>query len=330
MPADRPVLLAGAPPPDRDYDADIVILAHHRAAETIEAIRSASAQTGCDRHVIVLDQNSSPAMRAALIETAASLDRVSLYAIDENLGVPGGRNLAIAPGRGRTIVGLDNDAMFAEPDTVARAAVRLDADPSLGAIGFRILAADGISLDPTSWGYRKFLLPRARERFATKTFVGCGHALSRRCFDSLGGYDDSLFFTWEEYEFCRRAIRAGWRVEYHGDLSVIHAVSAEARVDWRGERWRYFVRNRLLIAHDGHGVIGMAPRACLYLIRGFRAGQAVETLAAMSEALILTRSRRNRRKRAVSADTDVRADVGASASAMPVPRAAIPAPSGRC
>ncbi|HEX7390664.1 MAG TPA: glycosyltransferase, partial [Acidiphilium sp.] len=283
---------------------------------------SASAQTGCDHHVIVLDQASSPAMRAALIETVALLDRVSLFAIDENLGVPGGRNLATAQGHGRAIIGLDNDAVFSEPDIVARAVSRLDADPSLAAIGFRILAADGISLDPTSWGYRKFLLPRAHERFSTKTFVGCGHALSRNCFDSLGGYDDSLFFTWEEYEFCRRSDRAGWRTEYHGDLSVIHAVSAEARVDWRGERWRYFVRNRLLIAHDGYGVIGMAPRACLYLVRGIRTGQAVETLTAISEALRLARSRC---KHPVSADTGV----GASASATPAPRVARPAPSGR-
>ncbi|HEX7390603.1 MAG TPA: glycosyltransferase family A protein, partial [Acidiphilium sp.] len=174
MPADlRPVLLAGTMPPERDYDADIVILSHHRTAETIDAIRSASAQTGCDHHVIVLDQASSPAMRAALIEAVASLDRVSLFAIDENLGVPGGRNLATAQGHGRAIIGLDNDAVFSEPDIVARAVSRLDADPSLAAIGFRILAADGISLDPTSWGYRKFLLPRAHERFSTKTFVGC-------------------------------------------------------------------------------------------------------------------------------------------------------------
>lgn len=288
-------LLAGSAPPERDYDADIIILAHHRAAETLAAIKSASAQTGCAHHVIVLDQDSPPAMRAMLTEAVAALANVALYAIDANLGVPGGRNLATALGRGRAIVGLDNDAVFAGPRIVADAASRLAADPGLAAIGFRILAADGVSLDATSWGYRKFLLPRAAQTFPAKTFVGCGHALSRRCFSALGGYDASLFFAWEEYEFACRALDAGWRIEHHGDLAVIHAVSPEARVEWRGERWRYFVRNRLSIAHDRHGPLGMIPRACLYLARGSRTGRTAATFAAIAEAMRLARTRPRRR-----------------------------------
>ncbi|MCF3948825.1 glycosyltransferase [Acidiphilium sp. AL] len=317
-----PVLLAGSPPPEHDYDADIVILSHHRTVETIAAIRSASAQIGCDHHVIVLDQDSPPEMRAALIGTVVALDRVSLYAIEANLGVPGGRNLATSLGRGRAIIGLDNDAVFAGPRVAASAAARLAADSSLAAIGFRILAADGVSLDATSWGYPKILLPRAEAVFAAKTFVGCGHALSRHCFETLDGYDASLFFCWEEYEFSRRAIGAGWRIEHHGDLAVIHAVSPEARVEWHGERWRYFVRNRLLIAHDRRGVIGMIPRTCLYLARGLRAGRLTATIAAIAEAVRLARTRRRDGNLKVSAD--------ASGAAMPVPTVAHPALSGRC
>lgn len=290
-------LIAGTPPPGDDYDADIVILAHCRPRETIAAIRSAAAQAGCRHHVIVLDQASPEAMRAELAAAVCSLFNVALYRIEENLGVPGGRNLASALGRGRAIVALDNDAVFASPDVVAGAAAALAAAPDLAAIGFRILAADGISLDATSWGYPKSLLPRAAETFAAAAFVGCGHALARRCFEALGGYDAALFFAWEEYEFARRTIDAGWRIEYRGDLAVIHAVSPEARIAWNSGRWRYFVRNRLLIAHDWHGKPGMLPRALLYLLRGARAGRLRETAAAIAEAMVLVRDRQRRRAR---------------------------------
>lgn len=214
--------------------------------------------------------------------------------------------------------------------------------PGLGAIGFRILTADGVALDRTSWGYPKSLLPRAASRFAATTFVGCGHALARRCFDPLGGYDDSLFFAWEEYEFARRAIAAGWRIEHHGDLAVIHAVSPEARVTWVGGRWRHFVRNRLLIAHDWHGPVGMIPRAALYAARGLAAGRLAETLGAIAEARRIARSRPRRQADAAARryiharETAYRlpgpirfSSADASAVATVPPMAAPPAPSGR-
>jgi GT2 family glycosyltransferase len=291
MPSDAPHLLAGTPPPPHPYAADVIILSHHRTQATIAAIRSAAAQTGCDHHVIVLDQNSPHDTRTALIAAVTPLPNVALYATATNHGVPGGRNLATALGRGRAIIALDNDAIFTTTDVVARAAARLAILPDLGAIGFRILAANGAGLDPTSWGYPKSLLAAAARRFTTTVFVGCGHALSRNCFDSLGGYDASLFFAWEEYEFARRAIAAGWHIEHHGDLAVTHAVSPEARVTWHGNRWHYVVRNRLLIAHDWHGTTGMLPRAALYLTRGLLAGRLGITIHAIHEALTLATTR---------------------------------------
>ena len=293
MPID-PILLAGTAPPAGDYDADILILSHHRLAETILAIRSAQAQMGLRRHIIVLDQDSPATLRRDLAAAIGDAADTALYGIDENLGVGGGRNLASALGHGRAIIALDNDAVFERPAIVAEVCERFAAAPDLGVIAFRIMAADGRALDNTSWGYPRALIPRAAERFAVTTFVGCGHAISRTCWTAMRGYDASLFFTWEEYEFSLRAIASGWRIEHHGDLAVIHAVAAEARVQWRESRWRRFVRNRLLIAHDWHGLPGMAPRALLYLARGLQTGLLRETLRGIGDAgaACQTRARR--------------------------------------
>ena len=129
---------AGAP--DGSYDADVVILSLDRPQETEAAIRSALAQTGVSRHVFIVDQGSRAGDSGATRRRGCRAGRCH----------PGGARLATtaspaaaiaAPplGHGRVIVGLDNDAEFADAHTLARAVAALDADPTLAAIGCRIV-----------------------------------------------------------------------------------------------------------------------------------------------------------------------------------------------
>lgn len=256
------------------YDADVLILALDRAEETVAAIGSALAQTGVARRVAVVDQGSRPEALARIAASVAGRADATLVRAERNLGVAGGRNLAASLGRGRVLVALDNDAEFADATTLARAVASLDAAPDLGAVGFRLVHDDGGADDLSSWGYPRALLPRAGQRFAAATFVGAGHAIRRAAWDAAGGYDDALFFCWEEFDFCLRAIAAGWRVEYRGDLVVRHKVSAEQRVAWSGPRWFYFVRNRIYIARKwGAAWWALLPRIIGYAVKGARAGR---------------------------------------------------------
>lgn len=285
---EQPVLIAGRAPQEGSvYDADICILSHLRLAETCAAIASARAQTGLTRHILVLDQGSPAAHCAALAAAIGDAPDIALFCLAQNHGVGAGRNRLAGLGHGRVIIGLDNDAQLAEPSVAARAVRRLAAAPDLAVIGFRIMAADQVSLDLTSWGYPRRLLAQAHEHFACHTFVGAGHAIARAAWVMTGGYDEGFFFTWEEYEFALRAIAQGWRLEYHGDLAIIHAVAAEARVTWQSGRWRQFVRNRLLIAHDWQN----APwrerygvRLLFYALRGLVLGMPGPTWQAIAEA----------------------------------------------
>lgn len=288
--------IAGAQrPPDGEYDADVVILALDRADDTVAAIHSAIGQSGVSRHVVILDQGSTAANLARLAETVACHDEATLLRSSRNLGVAEGRNIASAFGHGRVIVGLDNDAEFATTDTVADLVAALDDDPFLAAVGCRIVRFRDGRDDPTSWGYPRSLLPRSADTFLAATFVGAGHAIRREAWDDVGGYDPTLFFCWEEYDFCLRAIVRGWRIRYRGDLIVRHKVNAEQRIAWTGTRRFHYVRNRLYIERQsGAGWLALLPRALGYWLKGLRAGQATLVLRAIAAAMRMPRRAGNR------------------------------------
>jgi len=281
-----------AAPPDGPYDADVVILALDRPAETIAAIASALAQRVVSRHVFVVDQGSRPEAVAQLAAAVAERRDATLVRLERNHGVAGGRNRGSALGHGRVIFGLDNDAEFAAPDTLARAVAVLDAAPDLAALGCRIVRHDTGADDLLSWGYPRRLLPQAGTCFDAVTFVGAGHAIRRTAWQQTGGYDAALFFCWEEYDLCLRAIGRGWRIRYCGDLVVRHRICGEQRLAWSGRRWFHFVRNRLYIGRKyGSSWTALLPRFGGYLLKGMCNGMFWETLRAWPAAMRLARSR---------------------------------------
>ncbi len=280
MPVEK--LIAGCKPPLGGYDADIIILSLDRPDETCEAIRSALSQRGGMFHVTVLDQGSAPETVRGMARNFGSSPHFALYQSPENLGVAGGRNLATALGHGQFIIALDNDAVFQGPYVAANAVRAFHRQPDLGALGFAILSADGVTPDRSSWGYPTRLISRHRERFETTTFVGAGHAIRRAAWNAAGGYDPDFFFTWEEYDFCLRALALGWRIRYDGSLAVIHKVLPQARLSWSDARMRHYIRNRLIIARKWGE--NLAPRLLGYIIKAARNRQLGSTLAGIREA----------------------------------------------
>jgi GT2 family glycosyltransferase len=302
--------VAGAErPPSLQYDADVVILAFDRAEETEAAIRSALGQTGVSRHVIVVDQGSRPEALARLAEAVRDRDDATLVALDRNLGVPGGRNLGTGLGHGRIIAGLDNDAVFGSPDTLARMVAAVDADPDLGALGCRIVVDATDTDDLSSWGYPTALLAHSRETFESATFVGAGHAIRRETWDDTGGYDAKLFFCWEEYDFCLRAISHFWRVRYRGDIVIRHKVSPERRVAWSGDRWFHYVSNRLYIGRkNGQSWPELIPRMLGYCLKAARNGCLRDTPRAFWAAIKMAHSVKHIRLPPVARDYLYRTD----------------------
>jgi GT2 family glycosyltransferase len=282
--------IAGAPGPAAPVQADVIILAMDRAEETVAAIASARAQAGCTKHVWIADQGSRPEALARIAAAVQGAPDATLVRLDANHGVAGGRNRATALGRAPVVFALDNDAEFAAPDTLARAVAAFGADAALGALACRILVFSSGEDDLSSWGYPRGLLPLAAGDFDAATFVGAGHALRRAAFEAAGGYDDALFFTWEEYDLALRLMTMGLAIRYRGDIAVRHKVSPEARFAWSGTRWFHFVRNRLYVEMK-HGATpaSLLPRWLGYQVKAARNGVLRQGAGAFAAALRLAR-----------------------------------------
>ncbi|MFH8805018.1 glycosyltransferase family 2 protein [Streptomyces sp. NPDC017936] len=175
---------------------------------------------------------------------------VTVIETDENLGCPGGRNVALARLREYAdidvVVELDDDGLLVDADVLRRVRDLYAADPRLGIVGFRIADENGETQrrhvprigasDPMRGGY-------------VTGFLGGGHALSTRMLDETGDWPAEFFFAHEETDLAWRATDSGWKILYAPELLLQHPKTSPARhavyhrVTARNRVW--LVRRRL-------------------------------------------------------------------------------------
>jgi len=153
-----------------------------------------------DGEIIVVDNGSDPP--ATVSPHLENGWPVILVRLEENHGTAA-RNMGAEHAQGEWIVMLDDDSYPLDGGHV----VVLNAAPDdVAAIGASIILPDG---QRESGG-----LP--------EVFIGCGVAIRRKVFLELGGYDSSFGYYAEEYDFCAKAIRAGWRIIHDFRFRVHH------------------------------------------------------------------------------------------------------------
>ncbi len=267
-------------------EVDVIILSWKRLEETKAAILSAWEQEGVSKAIWVLDQGSTAENLGALKDFVADKPEVCLHPLGKNIGAAGGRNVAIRMGTAPYIVGLDNDAVFADSHTLAKAVRYLEREKDLAAIAFRILNYFTGDDDELSWGYPDALRSKSKEEFFTTSFVGAGHAIRRAVFEASGGYDADLFIFSEELDLCYRMLNLGYKIKYVPDVAVLHKVSPEARLGWDRDRYYYTVRNHLYMHYKyGRSLPRIIIAATVRIIKGAYNGALVQSLKGIVDAI---------------------------------------------
>jgi hypothetical protein len=168
---------------------------------------------------------------------------VEALSLEDNAGVPEGRNIGAAAVPGDLLFFLDDDVKVVGADFLARVVDAFDDDPSLGVLQPRAVSADG------SAGARRHV-PRLRAGDPMRSgdvawFWEGASVIRRSAFEAAGGWPGLFFYGHEGIELAWRLVDAGYRISYRGDLEVLNPPAEP----FRGHGHRYLdARNRVWVA----------------------------------------------------------------------------------
>jgi GT2 family glycosyltransferase len=226
---------------------DVIVLSLDRADPTLECLANILLQEQVQVQLWIVDQGSAADCLENLRDFVSKHPNAHLDEVGFNLGVPGGRGRGIRLGCEEVMVFIDNDAEFASTTALDYIVRQFDANEQLGALGFRIENYFTGRYDRSSWAYPRQLFPRRAQRFPATRYCGAGHALRRSAYQQTRGYDENLFFYWEELDISYQLIDLGYSIMYDPTPVVRHKVSPTSRVNWANTRYYYLVRNALFL-----------------------------------------------------------------------------------
>ncbi|MEH6719914.1 MAG: rhamnan synthesis F family protein [Aurantimonas endophytica] len=238
-------------------DVSIILVLFNQADLTYSCLGSiVEVLTGSALKVeiIILDNGSSD-------RTSEMLERVdgaTIIRSEENLHFLRGVNAAAAKARGRHLLLLNNDADLV-PGSMERAVEILDADPTVGAVGGRIILPDGtlqeagsiIFSDGSCLGYGRSQRPDDSQFMFQRDVDFCSGAFlmtPRALFESHDRFDLAYAPAYyEETDYCVRLRKDGLRIVYDPGIVILHfefgsSAASEDAMQLQQQNWATFRR----------------------------------------------------------------------------------------
>jgi GT2 family glycosyltransferase len=255
-----------APPADAAPDApavSIVIPAYNKWEYTRRCLEAVAKTTPAALHELIVVDNASSD------ETAEGLrahPRARVLRNEVNTGFVGACNRGAAAARGRWILFLNNDTEPCPNWLEALLAVG-DANPEIGAVGSRLLFADGtlqeaggiVFRDGTCWLVgRGDVAARWAYRRACEVDYCSGASLMvrRDLFERLGGFDPRFAPAYyEDTDLCFGVRSLGHKVVYCPDSVVVHYEGVTNGTDLNAGAKRHQVLNRARFLHKWREVL---------------------------------------------------------------------------
>ncbi|MFW5469394.1 glycosyltransferase family 2 protein [Knoellia sp. CPCC 206435] len=162
--------------------------------------------------------------------------------LEENVGIPEGRNVGAAAARGELLFFYDDDARLPTTDVLSRLATAFR-DASVAVVQPRGADPDGRPA-PRRW------VPRLRAAGGgapgeVVVFWEGVCLIRRAAFDAVGGWPGHFWYGHEGIDLAFRLVDAGWTLHYSPDVVVHHPATQAAR---HAVFYRMNARNRVWVA----------------------------------------------------------------------------------
>ncbi len=246
----------------KQVDLSIIILNYNTKNITLEAIKAIEnnypeeVSTG-EYEVIVADNASPDDSFAAFKEYEKQTKIKSFLVLDnkKNIGFSAGNNKAVPFAKGRYVLFLNPDTITS-PGTLSYMVKFFDTHPMAGAASCKIVSPEG-KLDPnclrgfpTPWnsfchfaGLGK-LFPNTRffagylqsgwrdinKLQAVDAIEGAFLMLPKKIGEEIGWWDEDYFFYGEDLQFSFDIRKAGYKIYYVPEVSIIHYSGASSGI----------------------------------------------------------------------------------------------------
>jgi GT2 family glycosyltransferase len=216
----------------------VVLTQGKRPDDLARGVQSIFEQRDVELDVVVVGNGWDPAEAMPPLPAAAKTLK-----LDENLGIPAGRNRGVPLVAGEYIFFLDDDAWLPSTRFLATSVQLIRADPQIGLVQPRVVDPSGRT-SPRRW------VPRIRKGDSTQSsnVFSCWEGavlLPRAVFDATGGWADPFFYAHEGIELAWRVWDQGKRAWYAGELTANHPAIEPTRHSYY---YRLNARNRVWLA----------------------------------------------------------------------------------
>ncbi len=220
---------------------------------TYELLDSLASSTYREIEVIVIDNGSTEKLDRAKVEL---YDRVSYIWSENNLGFAGGNNLGVAKAKGDYLLFLNNDTVVS-PNFIQQIVEVMEKNPKIGMASPKVIYPDGRiqyagakSINPiTGRGKRLGLFEDDNGQYDYNIETGLPHGaaliIRSEIVDVVGNMPEEYFLYYEEHDWCEKIKRAGYKMYYLGQLSIVHKESVSVGEDSPLKVY-YINRNRIL------------------------------------------------------------------------------------
>lgn len=287
----------------------------HPHPECSVVIHSLNRRPMLDRALATLVEGGIPPSLEIIVSDSGSADGsrelvktrypgVRLVELPEDRGLAAGRNGGMLVARGACVLMMDEDVvitqeqigrlvelMRAHPEAGIVTCCKVDARgealyqhhvPAPGALNLPFFITQEWSIQEGLRALKRLLKvgearPHEQEEFVEIPFIGGAFLLARaEAIQQVGPWDENIFFYGEDFDWCYRMRRLGWKILYFPQIKVqaFHGTnSARTRrsslVALQSRRYLFFkhVPRGYRPAYYALALLGLLPRAAYHLVQ---------------------------------------------------------------
>ncbi len=238
----------------------IIIINYNTCSLTFRCIESIYNFAVVLVEIIVVDNNSIDNSKLIITER---FPKVKWIDSGCNIGFGRANNIGISSAKYENILLLNSD-MILGPNTIEKCLAAMTSDPSIGALGCRLLNEDG-SEQKSTYSYigdheellRDNHLICKLKNFGerpVKAIMGSFFLTKMEVLEKSGVFDTDFFMYCEELDLCDRIAKSGYRIEYLSSATAIHKHGGSSSD--KGWRTRQLYLSRALLVWKKKGYWG--------------------------------------------------------------------------